>query len=168
MKRHFFPLAALGLACLLAVPAVAETKVEKPQKPVLAEAMMMPELDAWMNFLQAEGYKTIDKSSPETLLIESAAEGARFHVQFFGCDGVKNCQSVQFWSAFDLSKGTDLDRINAWNRDKRYGKAYLDDEMDPFLEMDVNMSGGLPMATAKENLAMWTAVLDEFQDHIDW
>jgi hypothetical protein len=92
----------------------------------------------------------------------------RFHVQFFGCDGIKDCQSVQFWSAFDLTKGIDLERINDWNRDKRYGKAYLDGEMDPFLEMDVNMTGGLPPATAIENLALWTAVLAEFQDHIDW
>jgi hypothetical protein len=168
MSRVSSPLIALGLIGLISVPAQAETTVESPKAPALAEALLMPKLDGWMNFLQSEGYKTIDKSTPETLLIESAAEGVRFHVQFFGCDGVKDCQSVQFWSGFDMDKGSDLERINVWNRDKRYGKAYLDGEMDPFLEMDVNMSGGLPMATAKENMALWTAVLDEFQEHIDW
>lgn len=164
-----FSPATAGLLTALSLfhPAAAQTTIQSPKNAAPAD-MMMAELDDWMNFLQSEGYKSIDKSSADRLLIESAAEGVRFHVQFFGCDGLKDCQSVQFWSAFDLTNGIDIQRINDWNRDKRYGKSYLDAEMDPFLEMDVNMTGGLPLASARENLALWTTVLAEFQDHIDW
>lgn len=157
--------ALIGLT--MALPLAAQTTVESPKNAAPA-ALMKAELDAWMNLLQAEGYKAVDDSTADRLSIESAAEGVRFHVQFFGCDAGKDCQSVQFWSAFDMNSGIDIQRVNDWNRDKRYGKAYIDTEKDPFLEMDVNMTGGISMESAKENLGLWITVLDEFQDHIDW
>jgi hypothetical protein len=72
-------------------------------------------------------------------------------------------------SGFDLVSGTTLDVANAWNRDKRYGRVYLDDESDPYLEMDINLwGGGISPATFKDNLEIWESLLNDFQLHIDW
>ena len=36
--------------------------------------------------------------------------------------------------------------VDHWNQTKRFASAYLDDEDDPFLQMDVNTEGGIAQA----------------------
>ena len=45
------------------------------------------------------------------------------------CTDNANCEDVNFYSGF-LDNKPDLETINAWNRDKRFGKAYLDSDLD--------------------------------------
>ncbi len=95
-------------------------------------------------------------------MISSSASGANFDLFFYDCKDGKDCKSVQFDACFDMKDGVKLDVINTWNYDMRYGKASVDDQMDPCLKMDVEMTGGL----SKENFAMlldtWTKILGRF------
>jgi len=66
------------------------------------------------------------------------AEFLTFQVQFFFYDGG---DSLQFhWAA----AGTDatLEKVNKWNQEKRFSRAYLDEDGDPHLELDLDLEGG--------------------------
>lgn len=102
-------------------------------------------------------------------LIRSAAGGVNFEVYYYDCEGGKTCNAIQFVAGFDMANGTTLEVLNDWNRANRYGRAYLDDESDPYLEMDMNLwGGGISPATFKDNLEIWESLLGDFQQHIDW
>ena len=95
-------------------------------------------------------------------IIASSTAGAKFSVLFYGCSGGKDCTSVQLNACFDLTDGTTLEIANAWNKDMRYGKASLDENLDPCLLMDINMAAGIAPDTFRNSLDNWSQILGKF------
>jgi hypothetical protein len=54
-----------------------------------------------------------------------------------------------------------LERINAWNREKRFSRAFLDDG-DPVLESDLGLTGGVTRETVVSFLKTFEVSLSEF------
>ncbi|HEY0623687.1 YbjN domain-containing protein [Sphingomonas sp.] len=146
-------MAAVATAC--ALPAAAQTiNVRDPE--LVAE------------LLRKEGYqaKVDEKKEGEDPVITSAAAGSTFGIYFYNCEKGKNCQSVQFYAGFQKPK-MDLARANAWNRDKRFGRAYIDKDGDAALEMDVNVEpGGMPRELFADSLNIWSDLIGEFRTRV--
>ena len=54
-------------------------------------------------------------------------------------------QYVQFQSSFEETEAT-IEKVNEWNKTKRYSRSYLDDDQDPILELDLDLEGGITRA----------------------
>lgn len=124
---------------------------------------------AIVGLMQQAGYRaalTVDNIGDPK--IESSAAGVEFSIYFYGCENAQNCQSLQFSSGYDLERGTSFQAMNDWNSTQRFGYAYLDNESDPFVNMDVNMSYGISPDNFTDSLAIWDQVLSDFQRHINW
>jgi hypothetical protein len=50
--------------------------------------------------------------------------------------------SVQAYAGFKSDKGT-LSRVNEWNRTHRFSRAYIDNDGDPVIELDLDLTGGI-------------------------
>ena len=153
MKMTLAALAAA--ACLWAAPAGAQmVKGQDPQSVVKA--------------MQAAGYQAkLGTDKVGDPLITSGANGTAFQVFFYNCTNHKACATVQFNVGYDLDKPIALAAINEWNSSQRFGRAYLDKEGDPILQMDVDLDdGGLSQALFADNLEFWTSVLGAFEKHI--
>jgi Putative bacterial sensory transduction regulator len=63
-----------------------------------------------------------------------------------------NRESVQARTAWRTSDSTrpSADRMNEWNRSKKYSKAYFDRDRDPVLELDLDLAGGVTIARLKD------------------
>ncbi len=57
-------------------------------------------------------------------------------------------------------------RILDWNRDKRFGRAYLDKAGDPWVEMDMDVEHGATTEAIANDLERWKAVIQEFRTYI--
>ncbi|PID81718.1 hypothetical protein CSA17_02175 [bacterium DOLJORAL78_65_58] len=75
-----------------------------------------------------------------------------------------NQNALQFFVHFQ-SDSANLEKVNAWNRSKRYSRSYLDEEGNPVLELDLDLEGGITHArlldflkTCKVSFNVW---LDE-------
>lgn len=102
-------------------------------------------------------------------IIRSSAAGVNFSIRFFGCTDNRDCQSIQLSTGFNLSNPTTAAAMNEWNREWRYGSAWIDDEGDPYLQYDINMGGGgLSADHFKNVLVLWESLLGDFQGHINW
>ncbi len=157
-----------GLAALLGNADQSGAQTAAP--PVTAGGMVdASSPDAIAALLQQAGYRaavTVDNIGDPK--IESSAAGVDFSIYFYGCDNARNCQSVQLSSGYDLEQGTSFQSMNDWNSTQRFGFAYLDSESDPFVNYDINMAYGLSQENFMDSLAIWEAVLSDFQAHIDW
>ena len=61
------------------------------------------------------------------------------------------------YMGFSDAKDVSLDKLNKWNKDKRFARAYKDDEGDPVLEMDVDLDfAGIPVSGTVD-LQNWSA-----------
>lgn len=133
----------------------------------LAQAITAQAPDSVAKALQDAGFKAErGKDNGGDPMITSASSGKTFVILFFGCEKNLNCTSIQFYTGFRGVK-VDLQKINAWNEDKRFGRAAIDGEGDPVVRMDVNLDlGGISAPLFKDHIDVWTVVMDRFADHI--
>jgi hypothetical protein len=102
-------------------------------------------------------------------MITSGVSGTTFQIYFYNCTAHKACATVQFHSGYDLQEPVSLDRINEWNRGQRFGRAFLDKENDPIIEMDVDLDdGGLSPLLFIDNIEFWASQLANFERHIGY
>ena len=117
--------------------------------------------------LQSGGYKaTLEKDSTGDPRIKSAASGANFVITFYGCTANRNCKTVTFYAGWTGSKAT-VAQMNAWNKDKRFSRAYIDKDGDPVFEFDVDLDdGGMSQALFIDNVEFWEAAMGGSTKHI--
>ncbi len=136
--------------------------------PAHAEMVRAQDPQSLVNAMQGAGYTAklgIDKVGDPK--IDSSVSGSNFTVFFYNCTDHKACATVTFHSGYDMSTAVSLERINEWNRGQRFGRAYLDKEGDPILEMDIDLDdGGISPALFVDNLQFWDAVIGKFERHI--
>lgn len=140
--------------------------------PALAQGGNVDASDAAVlaGVLQDLGYRAmLSTDSSGDPLIRSSADGSEFSIFFYGCSSGQACKAIQFSKGYDMATGMSLEQVNEWNREYRFGKVYLDDEADPFIEMDVNLDFG---GVARENFAdtfdWWLVTTREFEAFIGW
>lgn len=155
MKTKWLALAALAGAW--AVPT--EAQMVRAQDP-----------DTVVKALQQAGYAAkLGTDKVGDPMITSGVSGTTFQIFFYNCADHKNCATVQFHSGYDLATPVSLERINEWNRSQRFGRAYLDKENDPILEMDLDLDdGGLSHLLFVDNAEFWASVLGKFEQHIGY
>lgn len=117
--------------------------------------------------LQSRGYRAMLETDPVgDPMIRSSAAGATFVIYFYECTDNKDCGAIQFYAGFIRENPPSKDVIHTWNAENRYGKAYIDRENDPVIEMDVQMDGGISKANLINQVEIWERVVGAFQQHI--
>ena len=99
-------------------------------------------------------------------LIESTDDNEPFSIHFYGCTNGKDCEYINFEEGWDLPNGTTPDVIEKWNEDRVWGRAYLDSENDPWVDMSVNLKGGISAENFDDSVSWWWSVIRDFEDHI--
>jgi hypothetical protein len=120
--------------------------------------------------LQAGGYAAkLGADKVGDPMVTSGVSGSTFQIFFYNCTDHKECATVTFHSGYDLKTDVSVEAINEWNRSERFGRAYLDKEYDPILDMDVDLDvGGVAPLLFIDNIEFWTSVLGKFETHIGY
>ena len=137
----------------------------------LASAQTVDATDpqALLQIIRSEGFRAeLDRDSVGDPRISSASQGVSWNLWFYGCSDGNNCTSVQFQAGFDKSEPMDPSTVNEWNSDTRFCEAFLDEEGDPYLVMDVNMEGGVARENFADTVEIWDDILGDFVRYIDW
>ncbi len=71
-------------------------------------------------------------------------------------------QNIALWS-YVTGDNVTLDKINEWNRTKRFSRAYLDSDGDPNVEWDIDLEGGGSRGAVREGIRTFGVVLGEFK-----
>lgn len=118
--------------------------------------------------LQAKGYQAeVVKDGTGDPMVRSAVDGTKYRVVFYDCDKTGRCGALEFLVGFDLENGMALARLNKWNRDQRFGHAYLDDENDPYIQLDLNADNGFTSESLGGYVETWASLVPHFKRYID-
>ncbi|MBU2166580.1 MAG: YbjN domain-containing protein [Alphaproteobacteria bacterium] len=173
MFRRLSALAPLvaAPALLMAVPALAAAdpgaapasgaRATSTQEAVVG--LTPAEVRAWL----MEKGATVE--APQTIegqtLLRVNDGSANWLIFFYGCDAAGRCQDIQF-AANIVADGLSLDRINAWNREQRFVKAYLQSNIDgtpsAVLQFDVLLLAGLGVDQLNDPTVVWLELLARF------
>lgn len=118
-------------------------------------------LEQIASWLQAAGYKAEIQTEKGKQNIYSASDGWNFHISQYDCKGTV-CGSLQFWVGFDTKGAFSSDRINKWNKENRWVRAYVDDSNDPWIEMDVDLTPGVTYENLNDEFTIWRDALRRF------
>ncbi len=146
----FLPILALSGSLALGSTVVAQTLIEAS------------DVDAIANIARGYGSATVQVDSIGDPQIVGRIDGVQYTVNFYGCTNGQNCTTLQFRAAWTNPGGVTFDDMNRWNQDKRFGKAYLDQDNDPIIEWDVNLFGGVSTRNLDDTFDWWKLVLDNF------
>ena len=122
-------------------------------------------VDDILNISRGYGSANLETQSNGDPKISGKVEGVTYQVFFMNCTNNTNCEDLNFYAGFLDNKPT-LDVINAWNRDKRFGKAYLDSDLDAVIEFDLNLVHGVTKENLDAAFSLWTLILDQYTTYI--
>jgi hypothetical protein len=98
-------------------------------------------------------------------LVRSSTGKVLFIVRFHECGAGLRCASIQFTARFPHKAVTPA-TIAAWNRERRFGRAFLDRNGVAVVAMDVETSHGLTTEALEAGISRWITVLNAFQTFI--
>jgi hypothetical protein len=139
--------AALGLLVWLSA-AEAQTLVEANNPEKILE------------IARGFGSAELDVDLDQSPLITGRMGGFRYRIYFYGCEDGKDCTAIQFWTYVKAPENP-LEAVNDWNRQYRFGRAYLDNVGDITIEMDVNLWGGVTPKNLDDTFDWWRSVLEK-------
>lgn len=81
--------------------------------------------------------------------------------EFLGEDG--KVESLKLNVGYDLDKAPSLSAINSFNEKRRFGKAFLDADGDPFLVSDLDVQFGINTGALKAWMVRYRAIVPLFE-----
>ena len=73
--------------------------------------------------------------------------------------------SIQFYVCFSGTSAP-LEKVNEWNRSKRFSRSYLDSEGDPCLELDLDLAGGIARDRRIDYFKTCAVSFDQWHDEV--
>lgn len=134
------------VACLVLVPAIAVAEagtdtpvVVKPKADVGVESTTISKMtiDDLFNLLAKEGLVP-ERRSDTAVRVKMEMITVLFLLE-------EDQLSLQAFAGFRSEKAN-LTKVNEWNRNKRYSRAYIDGDGDPVIELDLDLRGGVTPA----------------------
>jgi hypothetical protein len=97
------------------------------------------------DILEAAGFKGGKVDEDGGVLIRISNKPVYFTVD----DDQESIQAHTAWMTDEQSRPS-ADKMNDWNRTKRYSKVYFDSDRDPVLQLDLDLAGGVTVARIKD------------------
>jgi hypothetical protein len=133
--------AVLAIALSWTGPSLAQTsQTTTPTAPPQIYTSFTP--DELANILRNAGYRAEVVHKGNNYSIRTAMAGYNVDVYLY-CNTEVKCTSVDWDMAFVASPQYTLQLANAWNREKRFAKAYIAADGGFFIEYTVEFSGGV-------------------------
>ena len=71
-------------------------------------------------------------------------------------------KNLLMWS---YVQGGSLNKVNEWNKQKRFSRAYLDGDGDANVEWDIDLEGGVSLDAVREGIRTFQAVVQVFSQY---
>jgi hypothetical protein len=148
-------IAAAVLSTLAAGPAQAQSVIDGTA------------VDEIVTLARGYGAATLESQGDGNPRIAGNIKGVPYYVFFMNCTDHAACEDINFYAGFADIKPT-MDALNAWNRDKRFGNAYLDADLDAAIEYDVNLEYGVTRENLDAAFGVWSVLLEQYTEYVGY
>ena len=160
MRRLALAAAPIAVVALTVSPLTAGAALAQTAPATASRGLTPAEVGTWITGLGGRVGPVQTQNGLTFFTVTNA--GLTWAVFFYGCEaGV--CGEVQF-SAVVPGAGATLDKVNAWNRDNRYLKAFHTAAAIPTatVQYDVVVLSGGGVTQLADPLAVWLQLLPKF------
>jgi len=113
--------------------------------------------------LQRAGFTAEVKTENRAAYVLGRLGTTPFQAFLAGCrpDG-GGCTEIELYAGFSNTQRIPLERINGWNARTRFARAFLDEDGDPALQLDIALVGGVSPDGLKATLETWGSALETY------
>lgn len=147
--------AGTALALALTVSAQAQTLVTGADTAEI------------LNAARGYGAANLTTQSNGDPQITGKIDGVTYQVYFRNCTDNADCEDLNFYLGF-LDIKPSLEDINDWNLNKRFSRAYLDQDQDACVEMDLDLVKGVTTEYLDSQFGLWAMVVGQFAEHVGY
>lgn len=130
--------------------------------------------DPWeiIHIARAHGSAEVTRDTFRDPVIAGKLDEFPYRIDFYDCYLGRKCSVILF--KLDLSKTEweedppERSDIDDWNREKLFGRAYLDDKNRAVLEHPVVLDAGMPRENLDAAFRRWRDAIEEFADFLDF
>lgn len=123
--------------------------------------MTADEVAAWLRDQNYPATVKPDPTTPGDQIISSTVDGINFDIYMYQCQS-NRCRSLQYAAGWSSTVMT-ADRVNAWDRENRYCRAYMASSGAVWCEFDIDIDPGGTYESLTNSLARWREVLGVFK-----
>ena len=153
-------------ATRLAAPVLLASLLSAPLPATAQTLVDATNLDSILAIAKDYGTAELETDSTGDPMVSGTIGPTQYAVFFYGCTDGADCTTIQFMSSYVNPGAVDATAINSWNAEKRFGKAFLDDEGDPVIEMNVNLWSGVSENNLNDTFDWWRVVVESFEEYI--
>jgi putative sensory transduction regulator len=158
MKQYLGLLAAVGVGSVFS--GAAAQSLGGGNNALVTGGMTVEEV------IEVFGQEGMTAKKVDETEIAAKGWGYAFDVMGYHCNSQNRCTEFLLLVGFDLPNGFPLKKINEWNESQPAGRAYLDDENDPFLDHSISISSPRDAGAFREGLLLWLNALEDFEKFI--
>jgi Putative bacterial sensory transduction regulator len=121
------------------------------------------------DWLRSQGYPAVVKPDPTTpgdQIVSSSIDNINFDMYMYGC-AQGRCDSLQYAAGWSPKPNITTDKINGWDRDKRYIRAYIADDGGIWGEYDIDITPGGTYEALTHSLERWRSQLNAFEKFVN-
>ncbi|RYF58399.1 MAG: YbjN domain-containing protein [Comamonadaceae bacterium] len=94
------------------------------------------------------------------ITIDTGETGAKdMYVEYYDC-GPAACENIQMVTRFEAGKAGTLKAVNAFNRENRWARVYLDEDNEPTIELDIDGVGGITEGALTRQITAYLEMVD--------
>jgi hypothetical protein len=159
---------AIAVAGVLLAGSAEAAPAKAATRKAAAPQMVTGDVQSVMAALQENNMKprlsTEANGDPEITAMTGAKQ---FVVVFEDCTEHRNCTSVELQTGWSSGTKEDLAAINAWNMKAMFARAYLDNNGNRGVVMDIPLNrGGEPAVRFRDWLVGWAALVENFRTDV--
>ena len=154
-------IAAMLAAVALALPLAVAPMSSAQAREIPDAGLTFDEIVAWLQQKGATATLTRDGNGNQNVAAE--IDGVKFGVYALDCKDDR-CGSIQFAANFRRTPNITAALLNDWNREKRWGRAYVDKSGNGlWVEFDVDLTPGGSYELLDDNCDTWKRMIGDFK-----
>lgn len=128
--------------------------------------MTATEIADWLRSKGLTAQVKPDQTTPGDQIVSSSADGINWDIYLYACDGsgdARRCKTIQYASGWSSPKDFSLTKVNEWDKQQRYARAYMDEKGNAWAEYDVDIFPGGTYEQLDHSLERWRSVVSTYK-----
>lgn len=164
MKKNLIAI-LLGISVVAAVPLVASPQTIPSDQNLVVKEVSLEQIRGALTMSGQDWVEVKDSEGLASFQIKVGDMVVASLYQYRESEDAP-VTSLGMSAGYDLSKPMDWKKVNSWNANTRYTKAFLDDEGDPYLTEDMLTKSGVTLGAIADMVKGFRTSQKEFESDV--
>jgi hypothetical protein len=153
----------MGSVKMWAVVVTAVAVAVAPGAGWAGKVVTPTDLLSIVEVFQELGEVNLGRDSAGDPKLSGVVDGVKYQGIMYKCTDGRDCKVVLLRASWSITEDKpSLSFVNKWNAEKLFGRAFIDKDGDPGVDLAVNLEDGVTLENLKSTARLWRIVLKQY------